>query len=549
MCSSQMKLRAGLFLLHVAVSVIHGTSADEAADPLPVLSGGPRHRLLDHWQRQSRHQSAADFSTQDLQGGGMEHHRPLWRLLPHKQKVKEEATTETEEVTKVEEQEMKVVERDLNSDNDCICDDSKGDTLLTKRENGLPTGWSEEGWDAANEHYDDVLNDLRADIVQLIEETERDLLPKCLRLAFHDCIGGCDGCIDNTVLDNRGLDEPIDLLFPLVQKYHHKLSRGDVWAYCAIVSADMAVVDNRPDDLNFNMHYVGRKDCEGADEKGYGGPEVIMYEPHMTTHEMIEFFDERFGLDAYEMTVLMGVHSAAVAHRENLGFGNIGREDGWVEEAKEYKLSNLYYTSMLERVWELDKFENEGVVPDRYQWYFDEEDEGPIMLTVDMSLILDLEGLVVTDSKGVAGKVMCIAHPEAEFEVGEEGDPEEVPLCPMAKQTRDIVEELSTDNTQFLFDFVDVLDKMVMNGYELPMTMSKSGKTSKTSLGESGKTDKSGKSDESDKSDKSGKSGKVRNLVSSEEHTEHSKNSRDGGLVEELNSDSNSTIEKRCSCD
>eukprot|EP00969_Alexandrium_andersonii_P107142 4725805-Alexandrium_andersonii.AAC.1 len=69
---------------------------------------------------------------------------------------------------------------------------------------------------------------------------------------------------------------------------------------------------------------------------------------------------------------------------------------------------------------------------------------------------------------------MCIAHPEAEFEVGEEGDPEEVPLCPMAKQTRDIVEELSTDNTQFLFDFVDVLDKMVMNGYKLPMTMSKS---------------------------------------------------------------------------
>jgi hypothetical protein len=368
---------------------------------------------------------------------------------------------------------------------------------------GSPIGWREDGWDV-DEHYRDDLKHLRADIVQLIEDTDKELLPKCLRLAFHDCIDGCDGCIDMDELDNRGLKEPVELLFPLVQKYQHKLSRADVWAYCAVVATDLAVVENRPHDLHFSMQYVGRKDCKGADEKGFGGPAVEMYEPHLTTHEMIEFFSKRFGFDPYETVVLMGVHAVGVTNRENLGFGNIGREDGWIHEAEEYKLSNLYYASMLNNVWELEKVENKGIVPDRYQWYFGEEDEGPIMLTADMSLILDMEGFITTDSKGVGGKVMCRAHPEAEFEVGEEGDPKDVPLCPMAKQTRDIVEELRKDNTQFLFSFVNVLNKMITNGY----TRHNSSKASKMKS-------------------KGGKGGKGRNLLSSKERDEHSTHSRD----------------------
>jgi hypothetical protein len=280
--------------------------------------------------------------------------------------------------------------------------DSWSSGSWTGDSHALQTGWSEDGWDF-NEQYKTELGHLRADIVQLIEETDRELLPKCLRLTFHDCIGGCDGCIDPSVLDNRGLDEPVELLFPLVQKYQHTFSRADVWAYCAVVAADLAVVENRPNDLHFYMHYVGRKDCEGADEKGFGGPKVEMYTNHMTTHEMIEFFDQRFGLNPYEMVVLMGVHSAAVAVRENVGFGNRGREDGWIHDAEEYKLSNAYYTSMLESAWEMQKVENGQPVPDRYQWYFDPDGAGPIMTTSDMSLIIDPEGFIITDSSGLEG--------------------------------------------------------------------------------------------------------------------------------------------------
>ena len=353
------------------------------------------------------------------------------------------------------------------------------------------TGWSHDGWNF-NSHYKADLDHLRTDIIHLIETTERELLPKCLRLAFHDCIGGCDGCIDPTPIDNRGLDEPVELLFPLVQKYQHSFSRADVWAYCAVVAADMAVVENRPDGLVFNMHYLGRKDCVGADEKGFGGPPVEMYTNHMTTHEMIEFFDQRFGLTPFEMVVLMGVHSAAVAVRENTGFGNRGREDGWVHDAEEYKLSNLYYSSMLTSVWELEMVENEHPVPDRYQWHFEPDGEGPIMTTSDMSLIIDPEGFVTTDNSGREGLVMCRAHRDARFETNDiDTHQEDTPLCPMAEQTRGIVQELEQDNTQFLFAFVSVLNKMITNGYDVHSSseVAKSSKSKKISNGKSGKVD------------------------------------------------------------
>jgi len=549
MCFSQKQIRTGLILLHVTVSVVvNGMSADEEADPdVSLLSSGSRHRLSAHRRRQAPHQAEELSSTNDFQGHEMGRHRAIWheRLLARKQKKKKKdkagnnqrkhSSSDEKKINKMKKGEKKKVEtvkkgavvakveEDEIQVMDCICGDE--DISWTKDswegdfwsgdswtgDSGLPIGWREDGWDV-DEHYRDDLKHLRADIVQLIDDTDRDLLPKCLRLAFHDCVDGCDGCIDMDVLDNRGLKEPVELLFPLVQKYQHKLSRADIWAYCAVVSADMAVLDNRPLDFHVHMNYVGRKDCNGADEKGFGGPKVVMYEPHLDTHELIEFFYERFGFNPYETVVLMGVHAAAVAHRENLGFGNVRREDGWIEEADKYKLSNSYYNSMLDHVWELQKVENEGIVPSRYQWCFGEKDEGPIMLTADMSLILDLKGFITTDSKGVGGKVMCRAHPEAEFDFVDEGGPKDVPLCPMAKQTRDIVEELGKDNTQFLFAFVIVLNKMLTNGYNIHnFPTSKASKMS------------------------NGKAGKGRKLISSTDRDDHSANSRKESAEAEKN--------------
>jgi hypothetical protein len=44
------------------------------------------------------------------------------------------------------------------------------------------------------------------------------IAPKYVRLGFHDCVGGCDGCVDMSDDNNRGLDIPIRELEPIVMK-------------------------------------------------------------------------------------------------------------------------------------------------------------------------------------------------------------------------------------------------------------------------------------------------------------------------------------------
>ena len=87
-------------------------------------------------------------------------------------------------------------------------------------------GYNVDGWDEVQQ-YSDHLTELREYIVQLIEDSNRELIPKLLRLGFHDCVGGiCDGCVDLNDMDNNGLLEAMDGLLPAVEKFKYKFSRG-----------------------------------------------------------------------------------------------------------------------------------------------------------------------------------------------------------------------------------------------------------------------------------------------------------------------------------
>mmetsp|Transcript_18544 Transcript_18544/g.31549 ORF Transcript_18544/g.31549 Transcript_18544/m.31549 type:complete len:707 (-) Transcript_18544:56-2176(-) len=325
-----------------------------------------------------------------------------------------------------------------------------------------PTGWKDDGWDA-DEYYKTDIEGIRQECNALIEASERELLPKIVRMVFHDCVGtACDGCINIDNVDNRGLREPIDGIFPMVQKYRSKLSRADIWAICAMEAASMAVPG---DGHHFPLHYIGRKDCADGDEKGYGGEDHAMCSNDLSNHDMLEFFANNFGMhDPREVVVVMGFHSASTVNRDNSGFGNIGREDGWVENADEYILSNKYYQSMKNFVWELQRVENVDPVPTRYQWYFDPLDAGPIMTNSDMSLLFDFDGYMQADKNGVEGLVMCLTNPEAEFEI--EGlEDEDIPLCPMAESTKEFVDMYADDNDLFIKDFGPAMNKILNWGY------------------------------------------------------------------------------------
>merc|ERR1711990_538484 len=60
-----------------------------------------------------------------------------------------------------------------------------------------------------------------------VEEIEQELdkviekkkLPAAVRLAFHDCVGGCDGCIDPDKPANAGLEPFVKALEPTFKRY------------------------------------------------------------------------------------------------------------------------------------------------------------------------------------------------------------------------------------------------------------------------------------------------------------------------------------------
>merc|ERR1719209_801127 len=78
-----------------------------------------------------------------------------------------------------------------------------------------------------------------------VEEIEQELdkviekkkLPAAVRLAFHDCVGGCDGCIDKDKPNNAGLEPFVKALEPTFKRYENVLTRYLIWLTLCMASA------------------------------------------------------------------------------------------------------------------------------------------------------------------------------------------------------------------------------------------------------------------------------------------------------------------------
>ncbi len=101
---------------------------------------------------------------------------------------------------------------------------------------GVEGGWNSDGWDN-DERYKADLDYIRANVTKLVTDSGRQFIPKFLRLGFHDCIGGCNGCVDLKNIDNNGLDEPINTIYPIVKKFKDFYSRADIWVMAALALA------------------------------------------------------------------------------------------------------------------------------------------------------------------------------------------------------------------------------------------------------------------------------------------------------------------------
>jgi Peroxidase len=147
-------------------------------------------------------------------------------------------------------------------------------------------------------------------ITQIIDNVE-GMEAKFVRLSFHDCVGGCDGCVELSNPSNFGLNIPIEALEPVVQNVGAFLTIGDVWALAGSVAARVSQKDTF---AQFPLQFVGRRQCEGGASASKAGPHRQLPSAHFTTKKVLEFFSNNFGFSAEDTAAILGSHSLYEIH-------------------------------------------------------------------------------------------------------------------------------------------------------------------------------------------------------------------------------------------
>jgi Peroxidase len=306
-------------------------------------------------------------------------------------------------------------------------------------------------------------------IAQIITNVD-GMEAKFVRLSFHDCVGGCDGCVDLKNPSNFGLHIPIEALEPVVQNVGAFLTIGDVWALAGSVAARVSQKDTF---AQFPLQFVGRPQCEGGAGASKAGPHRQLPSAHFTTKQVTAFFNKTFGFSAEESAAILGSHSLYVflaaraclypfvtwnsrpfirlprgrAVSQNSGFTG---EQGWDKQPD--LLTNDYYKQLLTtKQWTLILEDNAPSSPFPDQFYWEEEiggDSGIFMLHADMSLAFDMEGHM----NPVNGNVTCRLEKTKGFAV-----------CPTSA-LRSQAELYRKSNDLWVRDFEAAFVKMVNTG-------------------------------------------------------------------------------------
>jgi catalase (peroxidase I) len=161
----------------------------------------------------------------------------------------------------------------------------------------------------------------RADIAEIIRTNNNangNIAAKFIRLSFHDCVGGCDGCVDMANLDNTGLNLPIASLAPVVTKYataNTALTRADVWALAGLVAAQNS--QGNTTNFDFPLTRIGRPVCANLTNGApatLAGPDRKLPSAHVTTQQLLDFFATNFGFNDNETVAIMGAHTVYVCN-------------------------------------------------------------------------------------------------------------------------------------------------------------------------------------------------------------------------------------------
>ena len=201
---------------------------------------------------------------------------------------------------------------------------------------------------------EEALRAARLDIETMImgQNGNQKLAAKFLRLGFHDCIGGCDGCVDLSNPENGGLLVPINALRPIVNTYANAvtgISRADIYALATAVGADVL---QSKSNINFDMTLVGRVDCENANtvchnEHGVQhncnetlGPNRFIPGMNTNSRQLFNFFFNEFGFSTREGVALMGAHTIGELKSENTG---VNGPNGWMRNNDKFDNGKSFF--------------------------------------------------------------------------------------------------------------------------------------------------------------------------------------------------------------
>lgn len=189
------------------------------------------------------------------------------------------------------------------------------------------------------------------------------LHPKALRLGFHDCVGGCNGCINLGLADNKGLEFIISALDEIYYAFgfNQLVSKADFWALGAVVAVELGISKGDTTKcpmICFNLKW-GRTDKADCSQDNNLFPDA-----KKDGHTMFKYFEDEFGFTREEVTALMGAHTMGEAYRQNSGY-----KGSWVEN-EELVFDERFYQIMISKQvrWDNVNKDDTGKEP---RWQFD----------------------------------------------------------------------------------------------------------------------------------------------------------------------------------
>jgi len=207
------------------------------------------------------------------------------------------------------------------------------------------------------DEYDDIYFQIFRQLFRLPSKAST-----VVRLSFHDCVGGCDGCININNDSNAGLDTAITIMenvYSTITAAGIVISRADLWAIGGRAAADYgrAGMPNHKDYdstqdwrtvvqawvSEFPTFQTGREDCNSTTAP-YTDDVHEFPSAHDTFSDVFPYFRQEFGFSRTNTVAIMGAHTYGGMETTNSGY-----DGAWTTGVERNTFEgNVYYNMMID---------------------------------------------------------------------------------------------------------------------------------------------------------------------------------------------------------